>query len=96
MTDKNKTHEQKLWNAFLQFANDAYSFKKDAQRKAEAYAEAGNEKAADALQWIAEYAERMNDLLSEKDLDNALQYLDEFDDTMANNGKSFLNNFCGE
>lgn len=91
-----KTSEQKLWTSFFQFMNDVYALKKDALRKAKAYAEAGDEEAADALEWVAEYAERVDKLLNEKDLDYALRYLDEFDDTSANNGKSFLYNFCGD
>lgn len=96
MLENGKTPEQKMWASFFRFMNDAYAFKKDAERKAKAYEEAGDENAADALRWVAEYASRVDDLLSEKDLDYALQYLDEFDDTIANNDKSFLNNFCGD
>ena len=91
-----KTQNQKMWTAFLQFANDAYSLKKDIEKTAKAYSEAGDENAADALLCVAEYIERVDDLLSEKNLDYALRYLDEFDDTIANNGKSFLNNFSGD
>lgn len=91
-----KAQDQKMWNAFLQFANDAYSLKKDIEKKAKAYAEAGDENAADALLLIAEYVNQVDDLLSEKELDSAMQYLDEFDDTLTQNGKSYLNNFCGD
>ena len=85
-----------MWTAFLQFANEAYDFKKSIEKTAKAYSETGDENAADALLLIAEYVNRVDDLLSEKDLDYALRYLDEFDDTIANNGKSYLNSFCGD
>ena len=96
MLKTDKTQEQKLWTSFFRFMNDAYALKKAAESKAKAYEEAGDENAADALRWVAEYASRVDNLLSERDLDYALRYLDEYDDTIANNGKSFLNNFCGD
>ena len=96
MAEINKTPEQKRWTSFFQFMNDAYDFKKDAQRKAKTYAEAGDENAADALFMVAQYLEQVDSLLSERDLDYALRYLDEMEDTAADNGKSYLNNFCGD
>ena len=96
MIDMSKTYEQKLWNAFLQFANGSYSLKKDIEHKAKAYTEAGDEEAADALLWIAEYLKRIDKLLDEEELNRALEYLDESDDTIVHNGKSYLTNFCGD
>ena len=96
MEKTNKTREQELWTAFLRFTNsEAYSLRKAVESKAEAYANAGDENAADALFVVARYLEQVDDLLSERELDYALGYLDEFDDTLADNEKSYLNNFCG-